>query len=86
MQQPTTPLRRGLLAVGVILVMVGGTAFVLMFVLGLEEFLAQLQASTDAAGVLWATVALVLDLVVPALLVWIGIRCIGQPDRRRWPS
>ncbi|MDI3331689.1 MAG: hypothetical protein QJR09_13285 [Micrococcus sp.] len=85
MQQPT-PLRHGLLAVGLVLVILGGTVFMLMLVLGLEEFLAQLQESPGAAGIFWATVGLVLDLVVPALLVWIGVRCIGQPERRRRPS
>jgi magnesium-transporting ATPase (P-type) len=85
MQQPT-PLRRGLQAVGVLLVVLGGTVFVLMLVLGLETFLTQLRESPGAAGILWATVALVLELVVPALLVWVGIRCIGQPDRTQRPS
>lgn len=85
MQQPTA-LRRGLLALGVLLVAIGGTVFVLMLVLGLETFLTQLQQSPGAAGVLWATVALVMELVVPALLVWIGVRCIGQQDRSKRPS
>lgn len=82
MQQPTL-LRRGLQAVGVILVVIGGAVFVLMLVLGLEAFLAQMPESTGAAGVFWATVALVLKLAVPALVVWIGIRCISPPQRRR---
>jgi membrane protein implicated in regulation of membrane protease activity len=85
MQQPT-PLRRGLLALGVLLVVIGGTVFVLMLVLGLETFLTQLHEAPGVVGILWATVALVLELVVPALLVWIGIRCIGQPDRAKRPS
>lgn len=82
MQQPTL-LRRGLQAVGVILVVIGGAVFVLMLVLGLEAFLAQMPEFTGAAGVFWATVALVLKLAVPALVVWIGIRCISPPQRRR---
>ncbi len=85
MQQPTA-LRRGLLALGVILVAVGGTVFVLMLVLGLETFLTQVQESPGTAGMFWATVALVMELVVPVLLVWIGVRCIGQPDRHKRPS
>jgi magnesium-transporting ATPase (P-type) len=85
MQQPT-PLRRGLQAVGVLLVVIGGTVFVLMLVLGLETFLTQLREAPGAAGILWAILALVMELVVPALLVWVGIRCIGQPDRRKSPS
>ncbi|HRO31382.1 MULTISPECIES: hypothetical protein [Micrococcaceae] len=85
MQQPTM-LRRGLQGVGVILVIVGGAVFVLMLVLGLEAFLAQLPESTGAASVFWATVALVMKLAVPALLVWMGVRCINPPDRRRETS
>jgi membrane protein implicated in regulation of membrane protease activity len=82
MQQPTL-LRRGLQAVGIVLVIIGGAVFVLMLVLGLEAFLAQMQESTGAAGVFWATVALVMKLAVPALLVWMGVRCISPPERRR---
>lgn len=82
MQQPTL-LRRGLQAVGVILVVIGGAVFVLMLVLGLEAFLAQIPESTGVVGVFWATVALVLKLAVPALVIWIGVRCISPPQRRR---
>jgi hypothetical protein len=28
-------------------------------------------------------VALVMKLAVPALLVWMGVRCISPPERRR---
>lgn len=85
MQQPN-PLGLGPLAGGSILVGVGGLAFVLMFIMGLEAFLAEVLVAPTTAGIFGAVLGLLLDVVVPALLVWIGIRLIVQANRPKRAS
>ncbi|GAA4773314.1 hypothetical protein [Citricoccus nitrophenolicus] len=80
------PLGFGLLAGGSILVSVGGIAFVLMFIMGLEAFLAEILAAPTTAEIFGAILGLLLDLVVPALLVWMGIRLLVRGNRRKRPS
>jgi Na+/serine symporter len=79
-------IRLGRLFIGGVLVCVGGVGLVLMLVIGLEAFLAQVGETSTAGGILGAVLGLVLKLVAPVLVVWCGIRCVLRPRHDTRPS